>query len=76
MERAEVLQNRIALLRRYLREGAAAHEAAFYLKQIQQDEAELAALAAARADAPGGAGTAVRRTTGAASPDDAAEEHD
>ena len=39
--RAELLRRRIALYRRYLREGVNGVFAAEYLRQIAEDEAEL-----------------------------------
>ena len=45
MDRINALRARIALYRRYMREGVLSDEAARYLKQIRQDEAELAVLA-------------------------------
>lgn len=44
-EMAERLRRRIALYRRYLREGVDSDLAAEYLKTITADEAALAALA-------------------------------
>ena len=44
MDRISALRARIALYRRYMREGVLSDEAARYLKQIRQDEAELATL--------------------------------
>ena len=43
-ERAEILRRRIALYRRYLREGVDATLAGEYLRQIRDDEAELATI--------------------------------
>jgi len=43
-ERAQILRRRIALYRRYLREGVDAALAGEYLRQIRDDEAELAAI--------------------------------
>jgi hypothetical protein len=40
-ERAELLRRRIALYRRYLREGVNGGFAIEYLRQIAEDEAEL-----------------------------------
>ena len=45
MDRINALRARIALYRRYMREGVLSDEAARYLKQIRQDEAELVVLA-------------------------------
>ena len=47
-ERADMLRRRIALYRRYLREGVDAALAGQYLRQLQADEAELAAIEASR----------------------------
>ena len=44
MERIELLRARIALYRRYLREGADGDLAAAYLWLIRKDEIELTAL--------------------------------
>ena len=43
-ERAEMLRRRTALYRRYLREGVDAALAGEYLRQIRDDEAELATI--------------------------------
>jgi hypothetical protein len=43
-DRAEALRRRIALYRRYLREGLSAQQAMLYLNQLRRDEAELTAL--------------------------------
>lgn len=45
-DRAEILRRRIALYRRYLREGVNTALAAEYLRQIADDEAELAEIEA------------------------------
>jgi len=44
MERIDLLRTRIALYRRYLREGADGDLAAAYLWLIRKDEIEIAAL--------------------------------
>jgi hypothetical protein len=46
-ERADMLRRRIALYRRYLREGVDATLAGEYVRQIREDEAELAAIESA-----------------------------
>ncbi|HTQ33409.1 MAG TPA: hypothetical protein VMI30_04515 [Stellaceae bacterium] len=46
MDRINALRARIALYRRYMREGVSSDEASRYLRQIKQDEAELTALTA------------------------------
>jgi hypothetical protein len=43
-ERADMLRRRIALYRRYLREGVDAALAGEYVHQIREDEAELATI--------------------------------
>lgn len=43
-DRADMLRRRIALYRRYLREGVDAAIARDYLEQILKDEAELAEI--------------------------------
>jgi hypothetical protein len=43
-ERADMLRRRIALYRRYLREGVDATLALEYVRQLGDDEAELAAI--------------------------------
>jgi hypothetical protein len=43
-ERADILRRRIALYRRYLREGVDATLALEYVRQVGDDEAELAAM--------------------------------
>jgi hypothetical protein len=43
-ERAEMLRRRIALYRRYLREGVDAALAGEYVRQIRDDEDELATI--------------------------------
>ncbi len=43
-ERAEFLRRRIELYRRYLREGVDIDVAAEYLRQIAEDEGELAEI--------------------------------
>jgi hypothetical protein len=43
-ERADILRRRIALYRRYLREGVDAALAGEYVCQIRDDEAELATI--------------------------------
>ena len=43
-ERAEMLRRRTALYRRYLREGVDAALAGEYVRQIWDDEAELATI--------------------------------
>lgn len=45
LETEEILRRRIALYRRYLREGVDGELAAEYLKTIAADEAALAAIA-------------------------------
>jgi hypothetical protein len=42
--RIEFLRRRIALYRDYLREGTDAPQASNYLRQIKEDEAELAVI--------------------------------
>jgi hypothetical protein len=46
-ERADMLRRRIALYRRYLREGVDATLALEYVAQIRDDEGELAAIESA-----------------------------
>ena len=46
-ERADMLRRRIALYRRYLREGVDATLVGEYVRQLGEDEAELAAIEAA-----------------------------
>jgi hypothetical protein len=46
MERIELLRARIALYRRYLREGAEGDMASAYLWLIRRDEIEVAAIVA------------------------------
>ena len=46
-ERADMLRRRIALYRRYLREGVDAALAGEYVRQLGEDEAELAAIESA-----------------------------
>jgi len=46
-ERADVLRRRIALYRRYLREGVDAALVGEYVRQLWEDEAELAAIESA-----------------------------
>jgi len=43
-ERADILRRRIALYRRYLGEGVDAALAGEYVRQLGEDEAELAAI--------------------------------
>ena len=43
-ERADVLRRRIALYRRYLREGVDAAIVGEYVQQLGEDEVELAAI--------------------------------
>ncbi len=45
-ERADLLRRRIALFRRYLREGVDAALAAEYVRRLAEDETELAAIEA------------------------------
>jgi hypothetical protein len=47
-DRAELLRRRIALYRRYLREGVEGALALEYLRQIAEDEAELKRIERAR----------------------------
>jgi hypothetical protein len=47
-DRAELLRRRIALYRRYLREGVEGALALEYLRQIAEDEAELNRIERAR----------------------------
>ena len=46
-ERADILRRRIALYRRYLREGVDAAIVGEYVRQLWEDEAELAAIESA-----------------------------
>jgi len=46
-EHADMLRRRISLYRRYLREGVDATLAPEYVRQIGEDEAELAAIKSA-----------------------------
>ena len=46
-ERADVLRRRIALYRRYLREGVDAALVGEYVQQLWEDEVELAAIESA-----------------------------
>jgi hypothetical protein len=46
-ERADILRRRIALYRRYLREGVDAVLVGEYVRQLVEDEAELAAIESA-----------------------------
>ncbi len=53
-DRAELLRRRIALYRRYLREGASLSAAELYLQQLKIDEAELMAIASEGQPGDGG----------------------
>jgi hypothetical protein len=68
MERIEFLRRRITLYRCYLREGCSAPQALLYLRQIQQDEAELAAIASEGHDDERGTTRRAPSRAGAASP--------
>jgi len=52
MERIELLKGRIALYRRYLREGAEGDMARTYLWLIRRDEIELTAMIEGRKNEP------------------------
>jgi hypothetical protein len=45
-DRAEFLRQLIAVYRGYMRQGVTSDEAAMYLRQIKEDEAELETIAA------------------------------